>query len=74
MFLISQLTVVVEKGNSFDLTGSKDKKILILEKQGTTEASLIVIRFGSFWQVCVNKYDAWRGLCFYSVTANKIAL
>lgn len=48
MFLIPQLTVLVEKGNGFDLTGSRNKKILMFEKQGITEASLIVIRFGNF--------------------------
>ncbi|PKK33390.1 membrane bound O-acyltransferase domain containing 2 [Columba livia] len=45
-----QLVVLVEKGNGFDLTGSKNKKILTFEKQGTTEASLIVIKVvGQKW-------------------------
>lgn len=50
MFLIPQLTVLVERRNGFDLTGSKNKEILIFVKRGTTEASLIVIRFGNCYK------------------------
>jgi len=46
----------VEKGNGFDLTGKKGK--LVFEIQGTTEALLLVIRFGNLLKACVNKYDA----------------
>lgn len=58
MFFIPQLIVLVGKGNSFDLTWSRNKKIMMFEEQGRTDASLIVLRFGNFWQICVNKHDA----------------
>lgn len=48
MFFIPQLIVLVGKGNSFDFTWNRNKKIMMFKEQGTTDASLIVIRFGSF--------------------------
>lgn len=47
MFFIPQLIVFVGKEDSFDLTMSRNKKIM-LKEQGTTDASLIVVKFDNF--------------------------